>query len=48
MDNLYEKLKAYETLLLQSIPHVDEEDQQAIHDALLLVFHDVLGNTSWV
>ncbi|KAK4697188.1 hypothetical protein P7C71_g844, partial [Lecanoromycetidae sp. Uapishka_2] len=35
-DNLLEKLKAYEALLLDFLPQVDEDDQQAIHNALLL------------
>lgn len=33
------KLKAYEELLLQFISHVEEEDRQAIQNALLLVSH---------
>lgn len=41
-DNLWQKVKAYEALLLQVIPQVDDHDQQAIQNALLLVLNLLL------
>lgn len=37
MANLWEKVAAYEALLLQFIPQVDDEDQSAIQKCLLMV-----------
>lgn len=38
-DDLWQKLKAYENLLLKFVPQVDDDDQQAIQDAILMVFN---------
>lgn len=37
MDNLWQKVMAYEALILKLIPYIDNDDQQAIQDALSLV-----------
>lgn len=36
-DEIWQKLKAYEELLLRFVPQVDDDDQQAIQDAVLMV-----------
>ena len=38
IDDLWQKVKSYEALLLQFGPKVDKDDQQAIKDAISLVF----------
>lgn len=34
---MWQKLKAYEELLLRLVPQVDEDDQKEIQDAILMV-----------
>ena len=36
-DEIWQKLKAYEELLLKFVPQLDEDDQQAVQDAILMV-----------
>lgn len=38
-DDLWQKLKAYENLLLKFAPLVDDDDQQDIQDAILMVLY---------
>ena len=38
-DRLWQKLKAYENLLLKFVPQVDDDDQQAIQDAIHMVLN---------
>ena len=36
-DEIWQKLKAYEELLLKFVPQLDEDNQQAVQDAILMV-----------
>lgn len=36
-DEIWQKLKAYEELLLKMVSQVDDDDQQAIQKAILMV-----------
>lgn len=38
-NDVWQKLKAYENLLLKFVPQVDDDDQQAIQDAILMVLN---------
>ena len=41
-ENLWEKLKTYEELLLRFVSQVDDDDQRSIQDALRLVWNPTL------
>ena len=36
-DEIWQKLKAYEELLLKFVPQLDEDNQKAVQDAILMV-----------
>lgn len=36
-DEIWQKLKAYEELLLKFVPQLDEDNQQAVQDAIMMV-----------